>query len=148
MLSSVVSAPLSAHVFRLKVPAGRHGAPPRLIFSRCGAIVLGVRVYEGEGEGEGVIVPVWGLRRRGGRVLAMCSSSATGRSLLKPRCRALPMGCIWWCSGCVAAMLPGCTVPGTAGPGCATVSDEGGYLQHSCWTYWGHSGAPRFDAAG
>ena len=30
----------------------------------------------------------------------------------------------------------------------AVASDEGGYLQHSCWTYWGHSGAPLFDAAG
>ena len=26
--------------------------------------------------------------------------------------------------------------------------EEGGYLQHSCWTYWGHSGAPLFDATG
>ena len=25
---------------------------------------------------------------------------------------------------------------------------EGTYLQHSCWTYWGHSGAPLFDEAG
>lgn len=27
-------------------------------------------------------------------------------------------------------------------------ADDGGYLRHSCWTYWGHSGAPLFDAAG
>ena len=25
-------------------------------------------------------------------------------------------------------------------------SAEGSYLQHTCWTYWGHSGAPLFDA--
>ena len=27
-------------------------------------------------------------------------------------------------------------------------AEAGGYLMHSCWTYWGHSGAPLFDAAG
>ena len=25
---------------------------------------------------------------------------------------------------------------------------RGSYLQHSCWTYWGHSGAPLFDEQG
>ena len=25
---------------------------------------------------------------------------------------------------------------------------RGSYLQHSCWTYWGHSGAPLFDERG
>ena len=25
---------------------------------------------------------------------------------------------------------------------------DGGHLQHSCWTYWGHSGAPLFNQAG
>ena len=25
---------------------------------------------------------------------------------------------------------------------------RGGFLQHSCWTYWGHSGAPLFDSLG
>ena len=29
-----------------------------------------------------------------------------------------------------------------------TDSEAGTYLQHSCWTYWGHSGAPLFDAQG
>ena len=23
-------------------------------------------------------------------------------------------------------------------------AEEGGFLRHSCWTYWGHSGAPLF----
>ena len=27
-------------------------------------------------------------------------------------------------------------------------SESGGYLQHSCWTYWGHSGAPLFNQVG
>lgn len=27
-------------------------------------------------------------------------------------------------------------------------SGSGGYLQHSCWTYWGHSGAPLFNQVG
>ncbi|GMI23158.1 hypothetical protein TeGR_g5710 [Tetraparma gracilis] len=27
-------------------------------------------------------------------------------------------------------------------------SAEGSYLQHSCWTYWGHSGAPLFNEGG
>ena len=27
-------------------------------------------------------------------------------------------------------------------------SARGGYLQHSCWTYWGHSGAPIFNEQG
>jgi len=27
-------------------------------------------------------------------------------------------------------------------------AQEGGFLQHSCWTYWGHSGAPLFDGQG
>jgi len=27
-------------------------------------------------------------------------------------------------------------------------AEEGGFLQHSCWTYWGHSGAPLFDGRG
>ena len=27
-------------------------------------------------------------------------------------------------------------------------AEEGLYLQHSCWTYWGHSGAPLFDERG
>jgi hypothetical protein len=27
-------------------------------------------------------------------------------------------------------------------------STKGGYLQHSCWTYWGHSGAPIFNEEG
>eukprot|EP01052_Picozoa_sp_SAG31_P026740 SAG31_NODE_2446_length_5678_cov_9.411185_7_plen_136_part_00 len=32
-----------------------------------------------------------------------------------------------------------------ATPAC---SMQGGYLQHSCWTYWGHSGAPLFNETG
>lgn len=32
-----------------------------------------------------------------------------------------------------------------AKPACA---DAGTYLQHTCWTYWGHSGAPLFDEHG
>ena len=27
-------------------------------------------------------------------------------------------------------------------------ADDGSFLQHSCWTYWGHSGAPLFDQHG
>lgn len=27
-------------------------------------------------------------------------------------------------------------------------AEAGGYLQHSCWTYWGHSGAPLFNVEG
>lgn len=30
----------------------------------------------------------------------------------------------------------------------AAGAEEGGYLQHSCWTYWGHSGAPLFGEDG
>ena len=30
----------------------------------------------------------------------------------------------------------------------AVGAEEGSFLQHSCWTYWGHSGAPLFDERG
>merc|ERR1719482_925745 len=30
----------------------------------------------------------------------------------------------------------------------AVSADVGTTLQHTCWTYWGHSGAPLFDEAG
>ena len=33
-------------------------------------------------------------------------------------------------------------------PEALSSSQSGGYLLHTCWTYWGHSGAPLFDRSG